>query len=291
MFDTRAMESGPARRRRTGVPFDPDEEGMGGAPAEGDVPDGRVWGAGGRGSPRLVGPAPSAPPRRREAQHLRVLAPRVAPGALAHERTLPVPPALVPLLPGGLRRGSTLAVTGPGATSMALAAVAAASAAGSWIVAVGVEDLGLAAAAELGVGLERLAVVAAPPPADWGTVVAALVGAVDVVLVAPREKVRAGDLRRLEARSRERGSVLVQLGDPARWPVAHDLVLTVRDQRWLGVGEGHGRLESRRVVVEVAGRREAVRPRRAELLLPAADGRLAGSAADESSPVRLREVG
>jgi hypothetical protein len=274
MFDTRAVESGVARR--IGAAFDPDEPGPEGAIEE-DLPEGRVWGAGGRTGPRLVAPpVVAAPPRRRPTPgSLRAIAAQADAPTSARERVLPVPEELSGLLPEGLRRGSTVGITGPGATSLALATVAAASAAGSWVVAVGVEDLGLAAAAELGVALERLAVVAPPPAAEWGTVVAALVGSVDLVLVAPRERVRGADLRRLEARSRERGSVLVHLGDPARWPAAHDLVLTVRSPRWLGVGEGHGRLAAREVVVEAAGRREAARIRRAELLLPGEGGRLA----------------
>jgi hypothetical protein len=53
---------------------------------------------------------------------------RVRPTTLARDQLLPVLPALEPLLPGaGLRRGSTLSVDGPAATSLALAAAAAAS--------------------------------------------------------------------------------------------------------------------------------------------------------------------
>src|SRR5262245_5859995 len=95
------------------------------------------------------------------------------------ERTLPVLPELRALLPaGGLRRGSTVAVaaghpvplgavpagglTSFGATTVLLALLAAASAAGSWCAVVGLPALGLAAAAELGVALDRLALVPEP---------------------------------------------------------------------------------------------------------------------------------
>ncbi|MDQ6948456.1 MAG: hypothetical protein M3256_19920, partial [Actinomycetota bacterium] len=62
---------------------------------------------------------------------------RARPVALAGERLLPVLPALRPLLPhGGLRRGSVVSVVG--STSLTLAVVAAASAAGSWCAAVAV---------------------------------------------------------------------------------------------------------------------------------------------------------
>src|SRR3954466_12656202 len=80
------------------------------------------------------------------------------PVSSAHEQVLPVLPALASLFPGGaLRRGSLVAVDGgPAVTSLALALLAEASAAGSWAAAVGLPSLGLAAAAELGVSLGRL---------------------------------------------------------------------------------------------------------------------------------------
>ena len=54
---------------------------------------------------------------------------------LADERLLPVVPALRPLLPGrGLRRGTTVTVSRSAA--LALALVAGASGAGSWMAAV-----------------------------------------------------------------------------------------------------------------------------------------------------------
>ena len=82
---------------------------------------------------------------------------RARTGPPAGERTLPVSPALVDLLPDGLRRGSAVGVVGPGARSLALALIAEATAAGSWAAVVGDSDLGLAAAAEAGVALAHLA--------------------------------------------------------------------------------------------------------------------------------------
>ena len=80
---------------------------------------------------------------------------------MAGERLLPVLGPLQPLFPAGaLRRGSVVSVTG--STSLALSVLAAASAQGSWCAAVGMPSLGLAAAAELGVALERFPLVASP---------------------------------------------------------------------------------------------------------------------------------
>ncbi len=213
-----------------------------------------------------------------------VIGGRVRPVALAGERTLPVIPALAGLVPGGgLRRGSVVAVAGTGATSLAVATLAGASQAGSWAVAVGVPTLGLAAAAELGLDLERLVLVDPPPATQWATVVAALVDSFELVLTRPVTRVRPGDARRLEARVRERGGVLCHLPGPTfgrdrAWPSAPDLSFAVTASEWRGVEAGPlgaGRLRSRRVVVELTGRRQAARPRTAELWLPAPDGTVA----------------
>jgi len=218
-------------------------------------------------------------------EELAAIAERVRPTVLAGEQVLPVLGALAGLLPGGLRRGSSLAVgagragrPGGGATSLALAVAAGPSAAGSWVAAVGVPSLGLAAAAGYGVDLGRLVLVADPPADRFGQVVALLVDAFDVVLVRPPPgltAVRAADARRLAARARERGSVLVRLDGGDAWPAAADVTLTVTATTWEGLGDGHGHLRARRAVVTSGGRRGAARPRRAELWLPGPDGAVA----------------
>ncbi|MBV9411770.1 MAG: hypothetical protein JO148_09240 [Acidimicrobiia bacterium] len=203
------------------------------------------------------------------------------PVSLARERTLPVLPALADLLPeGGLRRGSTVAVSGwspsepersggetRGGTSLALALLAGPSQAGSWCAAVGLPSLGLVAAAEVGVSLERFPLVARPGE-EWPAVVAALVDAVDVVLVCLPRHVRNGDARRLVAKARDRGSVLITTGGS----FAADVRLSVASSTWEGLGRGHGRLRARRMDVVASGRGAAARERRASLWLPAVGG-------------------
>ncbi|MCY3619228.1 MAG: hypothetical protein F4Z00_11240, partial [Acidimicrobiaceae bacterium] len=79
-----------------------------------------------------------------------------APSGAAHERRLPVEEALAPLLPeGSIRRGAAVAVGGHGSMTLAVALAAEASRRGSWVAAVGMADLGVAALAERGVDLER----------------------------------------------------------------------------------------------------------------------------------------
>jgi hypothetical protein len=211
---------------------------------------------------------------------------------LADERLLPVVPALAPLLPNqGLRRGSTVAVGRSAA--LALALVAGASAAGSWVAAVGLPDLGILAAAETGVALERLALVPSPGPQAWPTVVAALLDAIDVVLVRSPPGLPAAQARRLAARARERGAVLVPLGP---WSEPADLRLDVTASAWHGLGQGHGTLRARQVEVAVTGRGPAARERRVLLWLPGSDGAIAAAGSpgdvDGGSPgVPLADAG
>ena len=248
-------------------------------------------------------PAP-APVPAPDLAALRQLGDRVRPLSSAAERLLPVPEAFAALVPqGGLVRGSTVATSGSAATSVALALAGPATAAGSWCAVVGLAHLGLLAAAELGVALERTLLVAEPEPQEWAATVAALLDAVEVVLVQPGRPITPTMHRRLVARARDRGSVLVQAGGrQGVWAEQPDLTVASGASRWEGVGIGHGRLRARRVAVTVTGRRGAVRPREAELWLPGPDGRIAvaepvaapaagthGRAAPVAPP--LREVG
>lgn len=215
---------------------------------------------------------------------LEVLGQRARPVSLAAERGLPVLPALAPLLADGhLPRGTSVGVAGTGATALALALVGEASTAGSWTVAVGLDDLGLVAASESGVDLSRLVLVAAPSPDRWATVVAALVEAIEIVLVRPTGRVRAGEVRRLGSHLRSRGGILVRLPGPGTWPEPPDLSLRVAASTWIGDvpadrPDGAGRLRARRMTIEATGRRRAARPRRVEVWLPRRDGAVASVA-------------
>ena len=179
-------------------------------------------------------------------------------------RMLPVHPVLGALFPkGGLRRGGTVAVRG--STSLLFAVLARATETGSWAALVGMPDLGLRAASELGVAVERLALVR-HPGADLPRVVAALLDGMDLVVVDPG-RLTDSQVHRLSARARHRGAVLVSAGP---WPGA-DLELTQEAATWSGLGDGHGRLTTREVRVSVRGRGAATRPAEASLCLPATD--------------------
>jgi hypothetical protein len=208
---------------------------------------------------------------------LAALADRVSPLALAGEQRLTGPAPLGPVLPeGGLQRGWSVAVDGVGSWSLA---AGVAGALDGWVAVVGAPAFGLAAAAGYGLGLDRVVVVDQPPAGRWAAVVAALVDAVDVVLLAPEATVAGRDARRLRARARERGVVLVHLDGARTWPEPADVTLVVSDARWEGLEQGHGHLRARRVVVTGSGRRLPGRPRTTEVWLPGPDGALAATAA------------
>ena len=134
-------------------------------------------------------------------------------------------------------------------------------------------------------------------PGGWAWVVATLLDAVDLVIAWPpgsgsgSAAVRPADARRLAARARERGSVLVVASAAGAatggwgWPEVPDVRLAVTRSEWHGLGRvadggadvGAGRLRSRRVEAVAGGRGAATRERRASLWLPSPEGGVAAA--------------
>ncbi|MDO8107529.1 hypothetical protein Q6348_10015 [Isoptericola sp. b441] len=192
-------------------------------------------------------------------------------------RSLPVDPALDGLLPRGLERGATVTVAG--STSLLLAMLAQASAEGAWVAVVGLPSVGLLAAHQTGLSLERLVLVPDAGP-DGPRVLAALADGVDAV-VAGDVALTDADRRRLSARARERSTVLVTTRP---WPGA-SVVLTVESSRWSGVGRGEGLLRERVLTVSSDGRGAAGLRRRTEITLPVG----AGGATHRAAVARVGE--
>ena len=181
---------------------------------------------------------------------------RAQPVVLARERVLAVPAPLGELLPGGaVQRGTVVAVDGDpgaGATSIAFQLAGAATATGEWAAAVELDaSVGGLAAGEAGVALDRFAVIRRVPRARWAVVVAALLDGISVVLAEVPTFARVGDARRLQARARERGAVLVAVGP---WPAEASLRLRADGSSWRGLGDGAGALAERDQRVHVDGR-------------------------------------
>ncbi len=241
---------------------------------------------------RSVGTARAHPEATAVPDALADLDRRVRPLTLAGTRTLPVDPALDDLLPAGLPRGVTVTVAGDAARSFALALVAGASQAGSWLAVVGVPGLGWRAAGELGVEPAQVVVVDVPDPARGADCVAAALDGFAVVLVGAGARLGASAERRLTARARERGTVLVGVHDAvasrSRGAFAEgaDLRAVAEGHGWEGLGAGCGRLTGRQVQVALDGKRLPGRRRQARLWLPGPDGRV-----QEVAPVARRGVG
>ncbi len=226
------------------------------------------------------------------------LAAAVAPTTLARQRTMPVADPLAPLLPdGALVRGRAVSCQGVAAMSLALALAAEATAAGAWLAVVDVPWLGVEAAAELGIPLERLVRIdpshdpATVGPGSWADLVAAALDGFEVVVTRVPRRLNAGVARRVQTRVQAREAVLIAVG--ASGPLTADVTMQAGSPVWEGVERGWGCLRGRRVTVESAGRR-VPRPRRAELWLPGPHGGVAAVAAapvlDDSTPA-LRSVG
>jgi hypothetical protein len=197
-----------------------------------------------------------------------------APVTLAREHTLPVLDELQPLLPeGGLRRGSTVTVRGAGSCALAISLTAEVSRTGGWVVGVGVPTLGLSAALEAGVTLERWAFI--DDPGDQAAeVINALISGVDLIVVGPEVRLRLTHTRRLAARMRERGTTVVQIGTDPVASLSTDLTIEIERSSWTGVEWGHGRLRARRVEIATTGRGAAARSRRLAAWMPGLDGRI-----------------
>ncbi len=117
---------------------------------------------------------------------------------------------------GGLRVGGAYRVTDYGQLLDCLAEV---SSDGAWVAVVGVPDLGILAASERGINLDRTILVPEPGEA-WLEATAALIDVVPLVAIKPASQVSEATASRLAARLRKRGAALVSLGP---WPRARKL--------------------------------------------------------------------
>lgn len=185
-------------------------------------------------------------------------------GELRPEPELPIAAELRNLLPWpGLRRGTVVAVHSSALALLAL--LGEASKNGAWISFVGFPHLGIAAAAEAGIVLERVILVP-HPGAKWLEVMAIMLDGTQIVVApVPPGGVTDAQARTLAARARQRGSVIVPFGPG--WPGA-DLTIERTAARWQGLGMGHGRLRWMEADYIARGRGGAMRPRRCTISLP-----------------------
>lgn len=177
---------------------------------------------------------------------------------------------------GRLPRGAASVVTG--SSSLLLALLATSQGSSDWLAVVGAPDLGMLAAADAGVALERVALL---PRAgdDPAAVVAALLDGMTYVVVGPDPRLTASERRRLLARARERGSGLVAVGAWEHATVRLDVVA----HRWAGTDAGDGYL--RRCELDVARTARGITDRWT-LTLPAPAGPLVDPVEGSARPAQ-----
>ena len=209
---------------------------------------------------------------------VRQLHEQLGPVTLARDQLLDVPEPLLPLFPfGGLPKGFVVGFEGAGSWSIAMSMSAAATGYHGWVGVVGIEEFGLVAAAELGVDLNRVLMVESPGSSQLAPTMAALLEAVDVLIVNPRRPIGAEPARRLKAKATEKGRLIFHLDGARQWPVAPDIVVSSIGQRWDGLDDGHGNLCRRHLDLVTQGRRSAARPRSVSVMAPGPHGGLATS--------------
>lgn len=191
---------------------------------------------------------------------------RVSARAEAGFGPIPVAPALASLLPSsGLERGGVYACAGDAPMSLLFSLVATATSVGSWLAFVDVPRVGLMAAHEYGVALQRVMCVnSGGHTQSYAQVVGALVDGIDLVVVSS-PACSAAEARRIVARAKASGSVLIILGRAGHF--SPDVVLSSSTTEW----HFHTHASSRTMSVQAHGRR-VYNQRALTVQLPAADG-------------------
>ena len=201
-------------------------------------------------------------PRRQQVETLRERIRRLESPHI-DQPTLPVLPALEDLFPErGLRRGVVYDLSE--GRSLLWSVLSGPSRNGHWIGIVGMNHLGMQAAADAGVDLDRLVLVP-EPGRHWWSVAAELADALPLVVLNPLGPLPGPQQRdRLQARLRERGSTLLLRG---QW-VGSEGRLAVAHRQWMGVGSGHGVFVEQHLTLVHQLRRESS-PRRVEISVSA----------------------
>ena len=161
---------------------------------------------------------------------------------LASQRPRPVAGPFASLFPNGLRPGASVAVRAakpaliPAAMRNAITLAAGVVPSDGWVAAVGVSSMGVLAAAEAGLALDRLVFLAAPESV-WGAVAVAAVDAFDVIVLSVPKRPKAAEVRRLAGRARERGTTVIAFGPgAAEW--GGEARIVTSGVEWSGVGDG-----------------------------------------------------
>lgn len=204
-------------------------------------------------------------------------------------RRLPVPAAIVPLIPyGSLRAGSSVAVGGDASTSLLLALAVSAMGEDDWGAIAGMPDLGLRSLLDAGADPARLAVVPGTSIEDipqLPQVLSALVDGVGVLVLGPHLQLPPALWRTLTGRARTRDTLILAASPPDR----ADLYLKSGGSRWQGPGKGSGRLRRRLLRVSATGR-GIHGTRELRMILPDVRGGLSASPSTDAATMKTASV-
>lgn len=166
-----------------------------------------------------------------------------------HGEVLSVALPLQSLFPStGFERGHVYAIGGDAPLSLLFSLVAEPTTHGSWFAMVDINRAGLLAAYEHGVALHRTLCVASHSVGTWPQVVGALVDGIDFVVVSS-PPCNAHEARRLVARAKANGTVIIVLGRPGAFEV--DTAFVAHTMNW----QFDTHAESRIVQISATGRR------------------------------------
>lgn len=189
---------------------------------------------------------------------------------------LVVAPPLQPLFPkSGFERGRLYGITGDASLSLLFALVAQPTTRGSWWATVDMARIGLLSADEYGVALQRTVCVSSGSSHAWPQVVGALVDGIDLVAVMS-PACSAGEARRITARARAQGTVLIVVGHHGAFDV--DMVLHARSLQW----QFDTHASSRTVHIATHGRR-VHGARDVTVCLPSSQGCVSGASSSVPS--------
>lgn len=182
-------------------------------------------------------------------QHLVEL---VRPAAASIPEVIAVSDAIAPCFPwGGLRRGDTIMVSG--SHTLTFTTVAHATQIGLWCGVVALPQLNLAAGQAAGVDLSRILLVQ-EPLCHLPEVAAALLDALDIVVVGIVPELTAEMVRKLASRARQRNKILL-LSTATPPPALPGVAITLEavKHRWSGAFDGFGYLEQHHIDIRIYG--------------------------------------
>ena len=182
---------------------------------------------------------------------------------------LEVTEVLQPLFAGrGFERGHVYGIAGEAPLSLLFALVARATMQGSWFALVDLERAGLLSAHEHGVALHRTECVESGSLSAWPAVVGALVDGIDFVVVSS-PVCSPSEARRIAARVKAQGSVLIILGKPGAFDI--DATFSAHTRQW-----HFNTFASARTMDVVAHGRRVHGNRTCHVMLPSPTGAVCG---------------